>query len=247
MSLFRFLKGAKPAAAASSGFLGLWAGADNRLYVTDDANIDAPVDGRLIPHELSAATVLTAAHHARLLMCTGTWSLTAPDPVTLPAGMSCRVSNLGSGVITLVGGTTGTLAAGKSFDLTATGTGWIISGRDGQSDMSGLLIAIGDLTMTADRMIYGTGAGAVGLTTLTGFGRTLMAAADAPSARTAMGAGTVAGVTVTVGAGLTGGGTITTSGTVTVSISTSSNGYGTRTVSTSAPSGGTNGDVWIMV
>ncbi|MBX3536425.1 MAG: hypothetical protein KF735_02205 [Chelatococcus sp.] len=61
------------------------------------------------------------------------------------------------------------------------------SGIDVQG-YSALLAAIAGLSMVADRIIYGTGAGTVGLATLTSHARTILAAVDAAASRLAIGA-----------------------------------------------------------
>lgn len=249
--LVRIAEGARPANAAQPGFASFWAGTGGRVFVTSAAGVDLPVDGRLTPQPLSEATTLTAAHHGRLLTCTGAWTLTVPAAAEIWSGFSCRVANVGGGLITLSGGATLNVEADKSVDLTCDGVRWILSGRDGVSALTPLLTAIGGLTMTTNKLIYGTGANAVALADLTPFGRGLLAASDAAAARGVLGAGTgggtVTSVSLSVGAGLTGGGTVTTAGVINVGISATSNGHGARTISTAGPSGGANGDIWMQV
>ncbi|MBS7703326.1 hypothetical protein [Chelatococcus asaccharovorans] len=59
---------------------------------------------------------------------------------------------------------------------------------DGKQPLASLLTNIAALTMIADRLIYGTGAGTVGLATLTSHARSLLAAADGAVSRSVIGA-----------------------------------------------------------
>lgn len=68
----------------------------------------------------------------------------------------------------------------------------ITSGTLSSSRLSTKLAAIDALTWAADRLVYLTGAATAAIATLTAFGRALIAAADAPTARTTLGLGSAA-------------------------------------------------------
>ena len=85
----------------------------------------------------SAAYTLAAADRGKIVICTGTWSLSLTGVGTLGAGFACAVANAGTGVITIDpsasqvidGALTLNLAPGETCLLFCSGVAWYTVGR----------------------------------------------------------------------------------------------------------------------
>lgn len=116
----------------------------------------------------------------------------AADAVGL-AGQALALHSLStSGIFVRTGADT---VAARS--IAASGGGISVSNSDGvlgnpTVGLAAALASIGALTPAADQMVFYTGAAAAALTNFTAFARTLVASADAATARTTLGLGTIA-------------------------------------------------------
>ena len=126
----------------------------------------------------------------------GTGIAVAADSVGL-TGQALALHNLATdGIFVRTGA--GTVAARS---VATSGTGISVTDGNGVAgnptlSLSAALSTVGGLTPAADNIAYYTGASAASLTSLTSFGRTLIATVDAAAARTALGVsttGTIAG------------------------------------------------------
>jgi type II secretory pathway pseudopilin PulG len=85
---------------------------------------------------LSSATTITSSHRGKLIIGSGTWTLSLTSASTLGAGFAFAVVNIGSGSITIDpsgaetidGNTALTLLPGNSCIVVCTGTAWYTLG-----------------------------------------------------------------------------------------------------------------------